>query len=423
MQKKDRHNRFKNRALKKKPSGAHLLADSLISDSQIQGNAEIPMDIEQDFHEIGVQCSFKEQGNQFRIPILFSSRESNNNASTQTFVPSRLLVINTAQQTCTETKEASCGNAEIRNYKDVACGASSVDIVKPPRVRRLFEDIEAENELKGITGVTFAVFNLLLSFMMEPLNRSGRNKLLSSQNRLLLFLMKMKTGLSSEAMSIIWGVHRTTISATFFEVLDFLCTITQDWIFWPTKSVIKNTMPSSFKEKYKNCRIIIDCTEIKTAKPASIEQQVLLYSNYKGCHTVKFLIGVTPSGFISFVSDTYGGRSTDSFITVDCGLLDLLEKGDEVMSDKGFPQIKTMLDQKNVLLVMPPFSKGSQFSPEEVEETYAVASVRIHVERSIQRVKLFKILDKIPRELLPYIDKIIHMACVLANLQKPILKS
>ena len=49
---------------------------------------------------------------------------------------------------------------------------------------------------------------------------------------------------------------------------------------------------------------------------------------------------LAPCGLISFISKAYGGRITDSQLTVDCGLLDNLEAGDAVMSDKGFPEVK-----------------------------------------------------------------------------------
>jgi len=52
------------------------------------------------------------------------------------------------------------------------------------------------------------------------------------------------------------------------------------------------------------------------------------------------LVAITPSGFISFVSKCYGGRSSDTFITNDCGFLSKLQLNNEVMADKGFPGIK-----------------------------------------------------------------------------------
>lgn len=74
--------------------------------------------------------------------------------------------------------------------------------------------------------------------------------------------------------------------------------------------------------------------------------------------------------------------------------LQFVEPGDTVLADKGFPQIKSELLKRNALLVIPPFAFDPQFSNSEV--TYKIASVRIHVECPIQRIKLCNILKLIP---------------------------
>ena len=38
-----------------------------------------------------------------------------------------------------------------------------------------------------------------------------------------------------------------------------------------------------------------------------------------------------------FLSDMYGGRSTDSAMVIESGLIDLIEEGDQILADKGFP--------------------------------------------------------------------------------------
>jgi len=96
------------------------------------------------------------------------------------------------------------------------------------------------------------------------------------------------------------------------------------------------------------------------------------------------------------------------------------------MVDKGFPTINTTLEEEHVVLVMPPFATPNvpHFSSAEMDETYRIASVRIHVERIIQRLKIFNILNnKLPTELLPYIDDIIHLCSVITNLQPHIVKN
>ena len=75
----------------------------------------------------------------------------------------------------------------------------------------------------------------------------------------------------------------------------------------------------------------------------------------------------------------------------DCGILQLLEEGDSVMADRGF-EIQDLLAKKKVYLNIPFMRCKDQLSPEEEDETRDVASVRIHVERAIERVKNYNIL-------------------------------
>ena len=60
------------------------------------------------------------------------------------------------------------------------------------------------------------------------------------------------------------------------------------------------------------------------------------YSNYKSHNTVKILVGITPQGNISFASNAWGGRTSDMFLTDNCGILKKLLPGDLVMADRNF---------------------------------------------------------------------------------------
>ena len=59
---------------------------------------------------------------------------------------------------------------------------------------------------------------------------------------------------------------------------------------------------------------------------------------------------------------------------------------------------------------MPPsLQKKKEFTKEETEKTYAIAKVRIHVERIMQRLRIYRILDNIPENLFNCIDDIVHV--------------
>ena len=85
-------------------------------------------------------------------------------------------------------------------------------------------------------------------------------------------------------------------------------------------------MPSSFLRFFK-CVIIIDCTEIFIEQPSDLLARAQVWSNYKHHSTVKFLIGITPQGTISFVSKCVGERMSDKELTEQSALIDHLLPG------------------------------------------------------------------------------------------------
>ncbi|XP_046627773.1 uncharacterized protein LOC124308775 isoform X2 [Neodiprion virginianus] len=242
----------------------------------------------------------------------------------------------------------------------------------------------------------------------------------------LIFLVKIKTGLTFSAIAIFFGLHRSTISKIFFSTLQYLSSSTANLVFWPSRAAVQKTMPECFKPQYSNTWVIIDCTEFKIDVPSSVDDRIYCYSHYKKGLTAKVLIGITPSGFICFKSKVAGGRKGDSQLTIESNLVDSLEDGDVVLADKGFPEIRSIIGAsgKRVFLIMPPFlEKKSEFSKEETDLTYNIARVRIHVEIIMQRLKTYQILYKIPEHLFFCIDNIIHVICVLVNLQPPIFSN
>jgi hypothetical protein len=100
-----------------------------------------------------------------------------------------------------------------------------------------------------------------------------------------------------------------------------------------------------------------------------LENKSVTYPNYKSHNTFKVLVGVSMTGATVFVSKLWGGSASDVQITRESSLLQMLEKGDAVMVDKGFVQLKSDLRKLSVKLYCPPFKTKSQFSKEEVDLT------------------------------------------------------
>jgi len=81
---------------------------------------------------------------------------------------------------------------------------------------------------------------------------------------------------------------------------------------WPTLDEIDKAMPEDFKAKYPKTRVILDCTELKCQMPSSLLlNSSRLFSSYKNHTTVKGLVGIAPSGAITFLSQLYSGSISD----------------------------------------------------------------------------------------------------------------
>lgn len=279
-------------------------------------------------------------------------------------------------------------------------------------------NLRSDEEFKSWLGVTQGFFALLCDLIKLP-----NQKTADVENFLLVSLIKLKTNLSYSSIASLFCINHLTASKMFTETLSLLHRYAKDLLIWFPKEVISARMPQSFKKLYPNCRVVIDATEVECERPKTVQKQVQLYSNYKSKHTVKFLVGIAPSGEFTFLSKAYGGRVTDTFLTVQSGLLNLIEPGDEVLADKGFPQIEPDLNNVGAFLVMPPFKRGTrQFSDFENTEGYKCASVRIHVERAIRRLKYFEILNFLSNDLLFHIDKIIVVVAFLCNSMSDLIK-
>ena len=170
-------------------------------------------------------------------------------------------------------------------------------------------------------------------------------------------------------------------------VIDVLYNRLKPLIIWPDRDLHRKTMPMDFRHHCPRCVVIIDCFEIFIERPTNLLARTQTFSSYKHHNTVKYLIGVTPQGTVSFISEGWGGRVSNKHLTLNSGILKKLLPGDTILADRGF-DIQESVGLLCATLKMPAFTKGKcQLRGIEVEQTRHIANVRIHVERVIGNIR------------------------------------
>ncbi|XP_049421768.1 uncharacterized protein LOC125882116 [Epinephelus fuscoguttatus] len=275
-------------------------------------------------------------------------------------------------------------------------------------------------QLIFLTGLTSVIFEWLLTKITCSVQRISQK--LTVEDHLLVILMKLRLGLSNTDLAYRFKVSKTTVSNILRSWVPAMAMVLKPLIKWPSKGAILKNMPKIFKRNFKRCRCIIDCTEIFIARPSNLTARAQTWSNYKHNNTIKYLIGITPAGAISFLSPGWGGRVSDKQITKESGFFKLLEPKDEVLADRGF-LIRDELAAYGATLRIPHFTKGKkQLSAQEVDTSRQLSRVRIHVERVIGQWKNFKILQTvIPVSQVNILDDVVTVCGALTNLCKSVV--
>ena len=268
--------------------------------------------------------------------------------------------------------------------------------------------IEADDKLiKLYTG--FSTYSIFFSFykflgpsveeltywgMKENTGKRHRQSKLTPINQLLLVLMKLRLNLRNKDLAVRFCVGESTVSRYIITWVCFLYQHMKEIMWMPDSEQVFATLPPSFRDKYPSTFAIIDGSELFLQTPSDLFMQSSTWSSYKHHNTAKFLIGCTPNGCICFISPLYVGSISDVELTRVSGLIDQLKGRDgiSIMADRGFT-IKDQLSSIGVKLNIPPFMEGRTHLPaNEVKKGRQIASLRIHVERAIGRVKQFGIL-------------------------------
>ncbi|XP_067123940.1 uncharacterized protein [Centruroides vittatus] len=199
-------------------------------------------------------------------------------------------------------------------------------------------------------------------------------------NQLFLTLIKLRLNTANFELSRMYSVSEETVRNVFITWINFMYLQWRELDIWNERSLVDIYMPRDFKMKFPNTRVIIDSLECKISKPKNPVAQQATWSSYKNDNTLKAVVGCTPNGLVSFVSEAYGGSASDRKIAERSTLCKITEARDCVMADRGF-NTQDLLITKDVVVNTPTFMRGkAQPSSSSLSRDRKISSKRIHIE-------------------------------------------
>ena len=225
--------------------------------------------------------------------------------------------------------------SDLKIIQDIKSKASE-EIKKTKKVN-LMTLIKTDEHLIAFCGLPFQLLNSLSKavILCEQETANSKRFVISVSDRIVMCFCKLRLNLSFRCLAVLFGVTRQTCANNFFYMIELLSKLLKELVYLTMEENLLS-MPKCFK-KFRNTRMVLDCTEIPVEKPGCLKCCLRLYSHYKGCQTIKYLIGVATSGLIAYVSEAFGGKASDKAIFNKSNILDkLIPTRDALMVDKGF---------------------------------------------------------------------------------------
>ena len=158
-----------------------------------------------------------------------------------------------------------------------------------------------DSKILYYTGLpNWEIFEVVYDFVCPDLFQRSS---LTTFQQLLLTLMHLRHNFSLQDLGYRFLIHTSTVSRVFHHVINVLFIKLKPLILWPERDNLLATMPMCFRKHCPRCTVIIDCFEIFIERPSNQLAKAQTFSTYKHHNTVKYLIGVTPQGTISFISE------------------------------------------------------------------------------------------------------------------------
>ena len=288
-----------------------------------------------------------------------------------------------------------------------------------------FENLDSELCIK-ISNLYKDEFFFLCNELVTLKNSPQRTK----EQALAVYLFWLKTGLSQETISILFGIkNRTSIQKYCCQVRE---AISRDFIdqYLGAKAKNREEWLSNNTEMVKTLHdlnedqlaLIADGTYLYCEKSANNFIQRKLYSGQKKRPLIKPFVICTTNGHIVDVYGPYAAVDNDAKIMEDIlnkneDLKNIICPNDLLILDRGFRDVIETLENKYLFkTLMPSCSSEQQLTTLQANYTRLVTKIRWVIEAINGLFKNeFKALEQCKNTMLPHIFKDFRIAAAIIN--------
>ena len=206
-----------------------------------------------------------------------------------------------------EQRERKCASLELENEK---LGSECTQLLATNSQLALDNSllqaqkfgVQDNKKTLFYTGLpTCKIFSTLFD-LLQPYYRLYRHDT-PNIDQFFAVLMYLRLHTPIDDLAYRFKISKSQVSRFFHSWMDTIY-ILQPLVTWPDAGTLQDIMPVVFRKHFSDVR----CNRIFIQRPVSFQAQTATYSNYMKHNTVKILIGISPSGVITFISKTWIGR-------------------------------------------------------------------------------------------------------------------
>jgi transposase len=289
-----------------------------------------------------------------------------------------------------------------------------------------------------MTGITLEEFQPLLEEVQPRFDAVEQQRLKREQRkrapgggakprwdlrgRLLMTLVWLRLYLTCEAVGVLFDVDKGTVSRYTHPVLLILRDLGADTLGWPEEAQVllageePNDAPSE-PPPPPSCPdmvAIVDATEQRVERPQDHATQKAHYSGKKKAHTRKTQIVVNEKGRVRSVSDSVPGSVHDLALMRQSQVSEQMPPELSAMGDSGYQGMQDDMPERSVAL---PYraTRGHPLTPEQKLHNHELSRIRIVVENTLARMKVFRVLRDAFRHAIELYDSIILAIVGIVN--------